>query len=118
MVLYSHSTLDDIRADAFDGEVVPTHGVPWRAIVSFLKNEGWQRKSVKLHSYRYHEAPNILLEQLRQRIWSRTWFTDEACLERVYEKMERILKTNYADPAQPSIVEAGFTIEVYTPPYN
>lgn len=112
----TNSGLDDVRWAAFKDEHPHTKGVPWSEIENFLEDAGWRKQTVNSHTYVYSLVPSKMLTDLKKRVWSRTWFMADDEIERVYAKMEKILKEKFADPAQPVEVEGGFNIEIYNPP--
>jgi ubiquinone/menaquinone biosynthesis C-methylase UbiE len=108
--------LEALRYKALETEQ-PLVGVAnWQELEHFLEDEGWHK--IRENHLRYHQqiVPNILVEQLEKRTWSRTWFLSDEELQQAKSRMTAILSEHFANPDQAVAIEKSFKVEIFLPP--
>jgi ubiquinone/menaquinone biosynthesis C-methylase UbiE len=100
-----------------DKQIPNEVGVPREHYTTFLETSGWQSVSdLQTHNYTYSRVPQQTIEQLRQRIWSRTWrMTDDELTVHI-ANVQAAINDQYNDPNAPVEVEGSFTVRAYWPP--
>ncbi len=85
----------------------------------FLLDEGWRRvNDMQFYAFSHHEAPQHLLDQLEQRMWSRTWRLTDDELARALSAARTAMNEHFGDPHREIEVKTGFRATAYLPPAN
>jgi ubiquinone/menaquinone biosynthesis C-methylase UbiE len=92
-------------------------GVPFAKKRTFLQESGWTPiGEEQIFRYTIYKAPQQYLDNLRDRLWSRTWTMSDEELNEGVAKVQAYIAENYADPTVPQPVQAGFHVQAYLPP--
>ena len=111
------NAIGDLRQKAFAEVPEPENvGVHWRDLPKFIQQAGWTRSRKETYEYDYEQAPNILVEQLQNRMWSSTWRMSDEDIRQGVERLQAILEAEFEDPSQPIQVTGSFNVEVFSQP--
>jgi ubiquinone/menaquinone biosynthesis C-methylase UbiE len=98
------------RGDDGRAEVVGARGT------TYLEDLGWQAGVEEVCSFTRQQRPVDVLDQMRRRVWSRTWrLTDDELAERL-KVLQEALEEQFSDIHAPVEVESTFHAKVYAPP--
>ncbi|MFN8420234.1 MAG: class I SAM-dependent methyltransferase [Anaerolineae bacterium] len=91
-------------------------GLSFEQRQTFLADEGWRLLSEDKVDYTVHAAPIELVDEMRNRMWSRCWRLSDEQLAAMVRELEAFLKVTFADPVQIVPVASAFHVQKYAPP--
>jgi ubiquinone/menaquinone biosynthesis C-methylase UbiE len=111
------NAIGDLRHKAFAEVPEPENvGVHWRDLPKFIQEAGWTRSHRETYEYKYEQAPETLIEQLQNRMWSSTWRMSDEDIRQGVARLKATLEEEFEDPSQPIKVTGSFSVEVFYQP--
>lgn len=112
-----NNEISDLRHRAFTEISEPENvGVKSQDIPGFIPAAGWTRTEKVKYEYQYKQAPNILVEQLQNRMWSSTWRMSDEDIRQGVARLKAILEVEFEDPSRPIDVTGSFNVVVFSQP--
>lgn len=91
-------------------------GLSWDKNDDTLRSIGWRVGEVQTLDYTYGRSPALFIQQLENRIWSRTWRLSDESLAAGVSAVKAVVARDYADPEAPVPVHEQFVATAYYPP--
>ncbi len=91
-------------------------GLSWDKNDDTLQSIGWRVGEVQTLDYTYGRSPALFIQQLENRIWSRTWRLSDESLAAGVSAVKAVVARDYADPEAPVPVHEQFVATAYYPP--
>ncbi len=83
---------------------------------TFLEESGWQVGEEEMYTFTRQQKPIEIVDQMRRRVWSRTWRLSDAQLAENVAALQQMLEQRFSDLHTSIEVQTTFHARIYLPP--
>jgi len=91
-------------------------GLSWDKNEPTMQAQGWRIGTEQAFAYSYGRSPAVFIQQLENRVWSRTWRLSDESLAAGVAAVKAAVVRDYPDAEAPVTVHEQFVSKPYYPP--